>query len=209
MSIQPTDIDVLDLLPHRQPFIMIDKLTHFDLKSAKTVFVVRDDNLFCFDGIMEEAGLVENIAQTCAARTGFKQIKQQCEDFVPPSLRGTKQSRSVPRHCEERSNPGADDIIPANEAIEKVKIGVIGMINMLEIKRCPFVGEVLETSMDIEEEFFSTTFVRSEVKIGDETIATCRMKLFLTDKTPGENGETGNSNNPEEAGEKRKIDRDE
>ena len=168
MSIRPTDIDVLDLLPHRQPFIMIDKLTHFDLKSAKTVFTVRNDNLFCCDGVMEEAGLVENIAQTCAARTGFKQIKQQVE---------------------------VNDIVPANSnhTIEKVKIGVIGMINMLEMKRCPLVGEVLETSMDIEEEFFSTTLVCSEVKIGDETIATCRMKLFLTDKTPGENGESRES----------------
>ena len=190
MSIQPTDIDVLDLLPQRQPFIMIDKLTHFDLKSAKAVYVVRDDNLFCFDGVMEEAGLVENIAQTCAARTGFKQIKQQWDDYVPLSLRGTEQSGSV-EFKQIASNPGANDIVPANEAytIEKVKIGVIGMINTLEIKRCPLVGEVLETSMAIEEEIFSITFVRAEVRIGDELIATCRMKLFLTDKTPGEKGE--------------------
>jgi len=67
---------------------------------------------------------------------------------------------------------------------KKIKIGMIIMINLLEMKRRPLVGEVLETMMVIEEEFFSTTFVRSEVKIGDETIATCRMKLFLTDKTP-------------------------
>ena len=174
MGIQPTDIDVLDLLPKRQPFIMIDKLTHYDLKSAKTVFVVHDDNLFCFNGVMEEAGLVENIAQTCAARTGFKQIKQQRDD--------------MPHHSEERSNPGANNVITPR-IIEKVKIGVIGMIDTLEIKRCPLVGEVLETSMAIEEEIFSITFVRAEVRIGDELIATCRMKLFLTDKTPGGKGE--------------------
>jgi len=55
----------------------------------------------------------------------------------------------------------------------------------LEMKRRPLVGEVLETSMTVEAEFFSTTSVWSEVHIGDETIATCKMKLLLTDKTPG------------------------
>jgi len=149
MSIQPTDIDVLDLLPQRPPLIMVDKLIYFDLKSAKTVFTVREENLFCVDGVMEEAGLVENIAQTCAAHTGYKQYIH-------------------------------------NEActLDKVKIGVIAMIQSLEMKRRPLVGEVLKTSMDIEDEIFSITFVRSEVKIADETIATCRMKLVLTDKTP-------------------------
>jgi len=163
------DIDVLELLPQRPPFIMIDKMTYFDLKSAKTVFTVNEDNLFCCDGVMEEAGLVENIAQTCAARTGFKQRLKNSGFLFDDSSPVMTDS----------------DFLLRNEAcaIEKVKIGVIGMINMLEIKRCPLVGERLETSMDIEEEFFSITFVRSEVKIGDEIIATCRMKLFLTDKT--------------------------
>jgi hypothetical protein len=131
---------------------MVDSLTHFDLQSAKTIFTVRADNMFCFDGVMEEAGLVENIAQTCAARTGYKQ-------------RVEKQTNSVN---------------------DKVKIGVIAMIQSMEMKRCPLVGETLETTMVIEEEIFSTTFVRSEVKTGDEIIASCRMKLVLTDKIPDE-----------------------
>ena len=58
------------------------------------------------------------------------------------------------------------------------------MIHAMDIKRCPVVGETLETTMVIDEEIFSTTFVRSEVRIDDEIIATCRMKLFLTDKVP-------------------------
>ena len=148
MDIKLSEIDVIELLPQQPPFIMVDRLTHFDRVSAKTVFTVRADNLFCKDGVMEEAGLVENIAQTCAARTGFKQRLENC-GFG-----------------------------------SQVKIGVIAMIHTLEMKRSPLVGEVLETSMTIEEEFFTTTLVRSEVKTGGETVATCRMKLFLTDKTP-------------------------
>ena len=167
-------MDVLDLLPQRRPYIMVDKLTHFDWVTAKTVFTVRDDNLFCKDGVMEEAGLVENIAQTCAARTGFKQLLEKA-GFSPAdeALQSVEQ-------CLENN-----DFTSSVEAC-KIKIGVIAMISMLEMKRRPLAGEVLETSMTIEEEYFSTTLVRSEVKIGDETIATCRMKLFLTDKEPEE-----------------------
>ena len=149
VNIKPTDVNVVDLLPQRPPFIMVDQLTHYDSVSAKTVFTVREDNIFCKDGMMEEAGLVENIAQTCAARTGFKQRLENSEF-----------------------------------ASIKVKIGVIAMIQSLEMKRCPLVGEVLETSMVIEEEVFTSTLVRSEVRTGDETIAVCKMKLVLTDKTP-------------------------
>jgi len=156
MNVKPTDVNVIDLLPQRPPFIMVDQLTHYDSISAKTVFLIREDHLFCQDGVMEEAGLVENIAQTCAARTGFKQ-RLENGDF-------------------ERMTP----VIGRG----KIKIGVIAMIQSLEMKRCPLVGEVLETSMVIEEEIFSTTLVRSEVKTGDETIAMCKMKLFLTDKAP-------------------------
>jgi len=160
-----TLLNVLDLLPHRPPLIMIDQLTHYDEKSARTVFTVRDDHLFCIDGRMEEAGLVENMAQTCAARTGFKQrlANGWDETVCAPDCGG-----------ESMYSP------------EKIKIGLIVMIETMEISRCPVVGEQLETAMVIEEEFFSTTFVRSEVKIGDETIATCRMKLFLTDRAPNE-----------------------
>ena len=99
---------------------------------------------------MEETGLIENIAQTCAAGASFKQFSEQND----------------------------------NAASDKVKIGVIVMIHSLEMKRRPLVGETLETSMTVEAEFFSTTSVWSEVHIGDETIATCKMKLLLTDKTP-------------------------
>ncbi len=169
MSIKPTDVDVIDLLPQRLPFIMVDKLIHYDQVSAKTIFTVREDNLFCTNGIMEEAGIVENIAQTCAARTGYKQRLENnslsVSDVVYNNLSEQKDAR--------KKSEG-----------DKIKIGVIGMINALEMKRCPLVGEVLETSILIEEEVFSTTFISSEVKINGEIIATCRMKLFLTDKVP-------------------------
>ena len=64
------DIDILELLPQQPPFVMIDKLVYCDTENIITSFLIRDDNIFCDEGEFTEAGLVENIAQTCAARMG-------------------------------------------------------------------------------------------------------------------------------------------
>ena len=64
-------IDVLELLPQRPPFVMIDKLLHFDEVNTTTCFEVRADNLFVEDSVLNSCALVENIAQTCAARMGY------------------------------------------------------------------------------------------------------------------------------------------
>ena len=65
------NIDVLTLLPQRPPFVMIDRLTHYDEVVTTTCFTLREDNLFMEDGILNSCALMENIAQTCAARMGF------------------------------------------------------------------------------------------------------------------------------------------
>lgn len=67
-----SSIDVLTLLPQRPPFVMIDRLTHFDEAVTTTQLTVRTDNLFTeADGHLNPCALVENIAQTCAARMGY------------------------------------------------------------------------------------------------------------------------------------------
>jgi len=64
-------IDVLDLLPQRPPFIMIDKLVFSDEVVTTTKFLVRSDNIFMEGDVLNACALVENIAQTCAARMGY------------------------------------------------------------------------------------------------------------------------------------------
>jgi len=64
-------IDVLELLPQRPPFVLIDSLLHFDMKRTQTALTVRPDNIFVSDGRFDPCGLIENMAQTCAARIGF------------------------------------------------------------------------------------------------------------------------------------------
>jgi predicted hotdog family 3-hydroxylacyl-ACP dehydratase len=65
------DIDIKTIIPQQASFIMIDTLVHFDNVFTKTEFEIRPDNMFIEDGKFLEAGLIENIAQTCAARMGY------------------------------------------------------------------------------------------------------------------------------------------
>ena len=64
-------IDVHELLPQQEPFVMIGKLVCFDQTLTVTEMIVEDDNIFVEDGYMSAPGLMENVAQTCAARIGY------------------------------------------------------------------------------------------------------------------------------------------
>ncbi len=73
---QPTEeflrgIDIHELLPQQEPFVMISSLARFDMQTTVTETVVSADNLFVEDGVFTAPGIVENIAQTCAARIGY------------------------------------------------------------------------------------------------------------------------------------------
>lgn len=50
---------------------MVDKLLLFDEQTTITLLTVRSDNLFFENGRLTASGLIENIAQTCAARIGY------------------------------------------------------------------------------------------------------------------------------------------
>lgn len=65
------NISVLDLLPQRPPFVMVDKLVYFDPVKTVTEFRVQPGNLFFEGGRLSASCLIENIAQTCAVRMGY------------------------------------------------------------------------------------------------------------------------------------------
>ena len=65
------DITLKELLPQRPPFVMIDRLVSCDMVYTVTELEVRPDNVFVDNGRLTASGLVENIAQTCAARIGY------------------------------------------------------------------------------------------------------------------------------------------
>ena len=64
-------IDIHTILPQQEPFVMVDNLIAFTTEAATTETVIRDTNIFVNDGYFSASGMMENIAQTCAARVGF------------------------------------------------------------------------------------------------------------------------------------------
>ncbi|MDE3247988.1 MAG: 3-hydroxyacyl-ACP dehydratase [Bacteroidota bacterium] len=68
--------EIIQLIPQRPPFVMIDGLLHSDETTTRSQLAIRVDNIFVADGWLTAPGLLENIAQTAAARAGYE-AKQQ------------------------------------------------------------------------------------------------------------------------------------
>ena len=135
-------IDIKTLLPQQPPFIAVDRMIHFDTATTITAFKIVDNSIFVDDGFFTEAGIMENIAQTCAARMGY-----------------------INKHLQSG----------------KVKIGFIGSIKNLVIEELPRVGDELITTIEVFSEIFAITLVNAKVEIADKLIASCEMKIAITD----------------------------
>ena len=71
------DIPITNLIPQRSPFIMVDRVLSCDMTDAVTEFVVREDNIFLDQMTLAPTGIIENIAQSCAARMGCINMQQK------------------------------------------------------------------------------------------------------------------------------------
>lgn len=69
-----TNEQIAQLIPQRPPIVMIDTVLRADENGICTALTVKEDNLFLWDGHLQEAGLVEHMAQTAAALAGVGNI---------------------------------------------------------------------------------------------------------------------------------------
>jgi predicted hotdog family 3-hydroxylacyl-ACP dehydratase len=140
MRMKFTDIDVKTIIPQQPPFVMIDRLVHYDDIFTKTEFLIRPDSMFVENEKLLEAGLIENIAQTCAARLGY-----------------------------------------INTIILKdgVRLGFIGAMKSLVIKKLPDVNSTLETTIEVINEVFNITLVNATTVCRNEVLVTCEMKISV------------------------------
>ena len=136
------EIDILELLPQKPPFVMVDALTHFDDVITSTVLKVTEDNIFVENNEFTESGVMENIAQTCAARIGY-----------------------INKHLYSG----------------EVKIGFIGSIKDLGFEELPKVGDELKTTVEVVSEVFAITLVNAKVEVDGRLIASCEMKISISD----------------------------
>ena len=68
--LNPSNLPVWDIIPQRAPMLMVDRLLSYDPAASESELLIRPDNIFLSD-VLSSAGIVEHIAQTCAARIGY------------------------------------------------------------------------------------------------------------------------------------------
>ena len=87
------DFDKIETyIPQAEPFIMVSELVKVDNKGATSKFFISDNNIFSDRGFLDESGIIENIAQTAAAMTGYNSFinKQEVEKGFIGSLSEVK-----------------------------------------------------------------------------------------------------------------------
>lgn len=134
-----TTENIESLIPQKPPFVMVDKLLNFSETTTTTGFKIEADNIFVEHGFYKEPGLIENIAQTAAARAGY-----------------ISKTENKP-----------------------VLVGYIGAVNGLQIFSLPKTGDELITEITIEHQIFDVTLISGKIICNNETIAQCRMKIFI------------------------------
>ena len=63
--------NICSFIPQRAPFVMVDEVIYSDETTTRTKFLIKEENIFVRHGVLKEPGLIENIAQTVAAREGY------------------------------------------------------------------------------------------------------------------------------------------
>lgn len=133
-------VDVHELLPQKEPFVMIGKLTHFDMRKTVTETIIVPNNIFVNDGYFGAFGLIENVAQTCAARIGY-----------------------INKYILKKS----------------IQIGFIGAIRNMEIFTLPKVGDLITTTVDVQEEIFGMLLARAVITCDENQILETEMKIAV------------------------------
>ncbi|ROH98605.1 ABC transporter permease [Chryseobacterium sp. G0240] len=63
-------INIHNFLPHREPMLMADYILELTQEKVVTSFDIKEDNIFVHNNEFVEAGLIENLAQTCSSILG-------------------------------------------------------------------------------------------------------------------------------------------
>ncbi len=63
--------DPMELIPQKPPFVLVDKLIYADDFTSHGSFEIPEDNIFVKAGFYSASGMVESMAQTAAAGTGY------------------------------------------------------------------------------------------------------------------------------------------
>mgnify|MGYP001104851411 CR=1 FL=1 len=76
------NIKVSELIPQKEPFVLIDKLVDHQGKIVVSSFEIKEDGPLVENNFLQESGLLENMAQTCALLSGISAKKNHSEPVI-------------------------------------------------------------------------------------------------------------------------------
>lgn len=73
---------IFEYIPQRDPICLVHTIYESTPESVKTGFVIEQDHVFVNNGVLTEAGITENLAQSAAAHAGYIARQQN----LPPKV---------------------------------------------------------------------------------------------------------------------------
>lgn len=108
---------VSKLLPQGNPMIMVDQLISNDEHVTISSLTIKEDNIFCDNSLFSEPGIIENIAQTAALRSGY--IAYLNNDLAPVGFIGSVKRMKI------YELPGVGERINTKVVIESEMLGAL------------------------------------------------------------------------------------
>ncbi len=102
---------ITDYIPQRAPIVMID--TFFGVEESVSIsgLTIKEDNIFCEAGELNECGIIEHIAQSAAMRVGYL-FKESGKDIPLGFIGSVNKFRA---HC----SPKVGEVIRTEIAVEQ------------------------------------------------------------------------------------------
>lgn len=70
------DEAVIKIIPQKPPMSMLDAVYEVTEKTATVGLTIKEDNIFCEDGVFHAPGLTEHMAQSAAAHRGYLSLQK-------------------------------------------------------------------------------------------------------------------------------------
>jgi len=68
--------DIIQYIPQREPMILVHQLLEYSSKRVVSGFNIEENHVLVSNGVLSEAGLLENMAQTAALSKGYEYARK-------------------------------------------------------------------------------------------------------------------------------------
>lgn len=141
--VETKDIDIQELVPQREPVLMVDSLLFAEDDRAETCFLVRPGNYFLDEeGLLAETGVLEHMAQSASALAGWRE-RQAGASTPPVGFIGEVKKFS----CYRR--PAVGEELHTTVTLRTEFEGILVVALMTEAGGVPVAGTQMKVSMKV------------------------------------------------------------